>query len=187
MRTRGDHGVPRARGQQPGRRLDGVRQAFDLAAKDGGRFGLVDHQPVHAVGDDGGRLGWGWGEVEDAAGGRDARASAALIAGTGISAQMTRTSPGLLAAAATSPAPTSWLAPGATVMRFSPAGSTEIMASPVGTPVTRPHVAGIHVFFPEGGQQLPAEVVIADAAQPCARRRRAWPPPPPGWRPSRPA
>ena len=49
---------------------------------------------------------------------------------------MTRTSPGLLAAAATSPAPTSWLAPGATVMRFSPAGSTEIMASPVGTPGT---------------------------------------------------
>jgi len=41
-------------------------------------------------------------------------------------------------AAWTSAAPTSWLAPGATVMMFSPARSTEIMASPVGaSAVTR--------------------------------------------------
>ncbi len=55
-----------------------------------------------------------------------------MIAGTGISAQMTRTSPPARLAAAISWSPTSWLAPGATVMMFSPAWSTEIMASPVG-------------------------------------------------------
>ncbi len=59
-----------------------------------------------------------------------------LIAGSGISALITRTSAGVPRAEATSCAPTSRLAPGATVMRFSPASSTEIMARPVGVCVT---------------------------------------------------
>ena len=60
------------------------------------------------------------------------RARAATITPAGISAQTTRTFCGSARAAWTSAGPVSWLAPGATVMMFSPAWSTEIMARPVG-------------------------------------------------------
>ena len=50
------------------------------------------------------------------------------------------------------------------MMRFSPASSTAIMARPVGTLVTSSYRVGVDPFGAQGGQQLAAEVVVADAA-----------------------
>ena len=104
-----------------------------------------------------------------------ARSSASLIAGSGISALMTRTSRGPRTAAATSGSATSWLAPGATVIRFSPARSTEIMASPVAAPAaTRTFPASTPSFSSAASSRLPkSSSPTQPAIRACAPSRAA--------------